>query len=738
VDDREVSPGDVEAEIIRAIGPQPPMMVDGKRNPDHLRWTARLYTHQHISALLGRSEMPKGNTPASMVDWVSTEAKLNGMDPKKLLDMRTDAQIYEDATKQLLADPEAILCESEDRLDALLQNIQNEMDNADRICAELAEAPGAEPSLSLRRKRAKKWIARIQKVRALRDRARNKLPKGYSRSQGRALEMAHPLRYMVWVGRPGTGGDGDKPLTYFQIRRHHCKMAQATYSARKREILTNGKWLPYSAKGAFYILPPGHGKSAFVSHVISLMLSERPSLRCIFNHAQEEMAQQNLGMVAANFDPAEACGRRNLAMFPGLEIAEKSSKKFRLKLPERQKSPTIIAVGYTAAKSGTDADILWNDDPCDQKLAEQPTERKRAWDRINGTWRTRLRGTRTFEFYSSTMWHHDDPTAKMLALIKARSAFYTVCPMRCGGPDRDFAPLWPEMYPASYLKQKYKELGARLYATVYECNPQPEELRKVKRLAYYVPGDEHYSFTESAVHHLSLDPTATSREKSDEASFVYAAIGDVVTATRDSIQYRKELRILDARQFHATQSTGVEEVCAFASVNRVDYVHAETRSGFNATAEMLEARDIDVIRHDPGNRSKERRLMDVATMLDDSPTDKGLEGAVVRFPGMMGPNGVPVQDPDSPILWLEQQILEFGVCQKDNGLDATTQLCKFLGPELGVGQGQVTKTVQRQERAASHQTLDKMLRMIESMGRRNNQHPAIEDAQWQSGLKEDL
>lgn len=1011
------------------------MMVDGKRNIEHLRWMARKFNRTLIDSLDGKAELPKGVTAAGMMDYLAAECRLCGHDPKHLLDLRTDAQIMEETVNRILESPESL----GEQIDSFYTALSNEMDIADKHCAELAEAPGSDAELLReRRPKIKKWLARIQKVRALRDRARNRIPKGYSRSQGRALEMAHPLRYMIWVGRPALGADNEKPQIHFTVKAHHAKMAHTVYSAIKQEILTDGKWIKYKAKGAFQILPPGHGKplsvdtpilmgdgthkrlgdisvgdevighsglarrithvfeqgvlpclkikthggrevvtaldhpfltadgwkeakdllpgdalalvhghepgrnpvseaecrlagyfagdgstahanvtnadpeiiesvcasatsmgfevtvrdkattkaktiavksgvrdwlraidmdwqrsatktvprfvmesdnrgvaafiaayfecdgtvtkkgmaredcciqfssvsrkllegvqslllrlgiqsrirnktsrcqtgavcysfvlelssqhetgkfakripvigpkadrlrgwhprmskfdgdflpdaivsietheptacrcitvdtdhtflandlvvhnSAFISHVISLMISENPSLRCIFLHAQEEMAQQNLGMVASNFDPNEACGRRNLSLFPGIEIEERSSKKFRLKLPERQKSPTIIAVGITAAKSGTDADILWNDDPCDQKLAEQPTERKRAWDRINATWRTRLRGTRNFEFYTSTLWHYDDPTAKMLALVKAGSAKYTMCRLKCGGPKDNFKPLWEEQYPASYLKQKYMELGPRLYATVYESNPQPEELRKIKRLAYYDPRTtEHYSFIESAIFHISLDPTAKRDEKCDKAAFVYAAFGDIVAQGTGEYSYEKRLRIIDAHQFHASQSEGVDEVIGFAGSHSTHYIHIENRGGFDATREFFEKEGMDVICHDPGNRKKGLRLADVAAMLDDSLRDKGFPGAVVEFPGRSDASGNPVADPDSPLKWVEDQVLDFGVATEDHVVDATTQLCKFLGPELRVNVGAVTEKIQRMQQRA--------------------------------------
>lgn len=688
------------------MGPEPPLMIGGVANIEHARWFARKISRHIIDSLDGNAEMPKGMTPSGLNDWLNNYCKVNGWDPKHLLDLRTDAQIYADTTKDMLDSPDELMAAT----DAYLREAEIQMNRADDMCKELAEAPGSEEAkvkMAGREKPRKKWLARIQKVRALRARAKFQIPPGSSRAQGRALSMSHPLRYMIWVGRPG----GSRPC--FIVGLHHCKMARKVYYARAGEILTNHKWIPAKSDGVLLVLPPGHGKTAFAGHLIAWMISENPRLRCIFLHAQEEMAQNNLVMVRNNFDSTEACGRRNLAMYPGLELeGKKSEKKFRLKLPERQKSPTVMAVGMTAAKSGTDCDVFWPDDPCDQKLAEQPTERGRAWDRLSGTWRTRKRGHKGhFEICTTTLWHHDDPTARMLELVRADKAKFVVSRQSCGGPENGFAPLWAEEYPATYLKARFAEMrNPRLYATIYQSNPQPEELRKIKRLAYYLPGtEEHERFMETAVFHLSMDPTAKRDEKCDKAAFIYCAFGDIVRQGSDEYSYEKRLRVIDARTFHASQAEGVQEVKAFCENHSTHYLHVETRGGFDATREFFEAEGIDIIPHDPGNRKKGLRLGDVAAMLDDSLRDKGFPGAVVEFPGKEGEDGRIIRDEESDLKWVEDQILDFGVATEDHVVDATTQLLKRLGPDLGVSVGPVTQAIRQDRKVANDPRIRKFM-----------------------------
>lgn len=724
---------------------EPPQTTeDGRTNAEWLSWAFQRLSKLTMKVADGKAEMPKGYNLAQALAVLERAAENAGHDPRRLQDARTDAQLAVSGVNKLLdSSDEAWAVRDEEWL-----AMRKQMDFADATSKETLGGSntdeGLERELKLRELAKKKWVERIDRILELRKRAREPFPGGFG-GDYRCYAAVHAIRFMIYVGRSSIGADS----SIFRIGKHHVDFSIALWLARNNLQYHDHQWTdvtdpeqtqsPAPYDGVMGVMPPGHGKTALAAHAITLIIDQNPREKWIFGHAQAPKAEENLAYVASNFDPATANGRRNISLFNPPVIAKKNSDTMDLedRSAETKKASTIRAHGITSKISGSDADGIWFDDPCDQELAEQETTRKRVADRMNGTWRTRKRGKKAFEIITTTLWHHDDPNSQWLDLITKGKINYLLVKRECGGPEQKFAPLWPEEYPASRLKTIYAQMrNPRLYAAAYQSDPRPEELRKIKRLAYYLPGDpRHRRFMETALFHLTLDPTATNREKSDKAAFLYAGIGDIVDeAAGGAREYTRRLRICAGREFHANQTEGVNEVVLFASSHTTHYIHTEVRSGFNATAEMFEARGLDVITHDPKNRKKELRLMDVATMIDDSLREKGFPGAVVEFPGKVMEDKSIGPDPDSPLAWLERQLLDFGVTAEDHGVDALTQLCKYLGDQLDVGEAPMTKAAQVATRGGDSR-LDRMYRMF---GKPEESRRTVEqeESAWLAGVME--
>lgn len=708
---------------------EPPQLgADGKTTIEHLRWKARVVTQLMTDAALGRADLPKGYNAAQARELIDTEARLCGYDPKHLMDVRTDAQVYADATELLLAAPASAFEQS----DAILDQIETQMDAADKFLLDecgagnvvVRDKRAVKKDLESRAAAKKAWGERIKRLKRVRTRARDAFPAGSAQPNRPAMVAAHPLRFMIYTGREPKRGN------VFRVGNHHGVIALALYEAENRKRWQNLEWVPVFFTGLMTVIPPGHGKTTMAAHWLSLRIAQNPRLRVLIGHAQSGEAEKDLAYVAAMFDRDTAQGRRLRSLFPAVPETRKSNTEtFDLEpiAGEKKRQPTIMAYGITGQISGSDADIIWFDDPCDQKLAEQETTRKSAFDRMNGTWRSRMRDTPedpTFEWTTTTLWHHDDPNCIRIGLAKDRKIKLRVKVLRCGGPDEHFAPLWPEVIPASKLKSTYAEWrNPRLYAAAYQSNPQPDSLRKIRRLAYYLPGDEqHAKFLANSVNYISIDPTGTNRDKSDMASFVYAGVGDlVIKRTDNSVEYVRKCRILHAHEMHARQGETVSEVCAFAEHHSTHYICCEMVSGYEAMREFFEQRDLDVIASQPHGKSKEVRLGHVASMFDDSLRDKGFPGAVIEFPGKKMEDGTIGPDPDSPLAWLEDQILNFGVAKGDHGVDAAVYLAKHIGPELNVAEGAVTRRLQQQPPKHPDARMERMLRFHERHdGRRAN------------------
>ena len=238
----------------------------------------------------------------------------------------------------------------------------------------------------------------------------------------------------------------------------------------------------------------------------------------------------------------------------------------------------------------------------------------------------------------------------------------------------------------------------RLYAAAYQCNPRPESMRHVQRLAYYDPtAIEHEDFLSGATFYLSIDPAATNTSTSDSAGVVYAALGDLTDERADTRESTRRLRILSAETFKASHGEAVDWAVSHSRGHRVDEILWESRGATSAGPEMLEREyGLSVTIMDPGNRDKIMRLKDVAPVMDAALKEKGLPDASVEFPGKVRDDGTIGPDPD--LDWFYQQILHAGVAAEDHALDATTQLVKRVMPELRIGMGTVTEAIMRNER----------------------------------------
>ncbi len=435
--------------------------------------------------------------------------------------------------------------------------------------------------------------------------------------------------------------------------------------------------------------------------------------------AKEEEAAKNCQYVTTFFDPEQPNGRRNLSLFPAIRMAQRNATTMRLETGEPQRQPTIKAHGMTARISGSDADrILW-DDPVDQTTVDQDTERNRTFDRMNGTWMPRLRGKETKHITLTTLWHYDDANCRRIELVRKGKLRVRVCIQKCGGPDSKpkFKALWPEVYPTSKIESIFNSMrNPRLFAAAYESNPQPDSARKIKALALFDPDtDEHREFlaSPSTTFWVSVDPTASEEEKADKAMFIWAAKGDVVTTVDGVRTYTPKLRIMLGHGFHADQVQLTTELMAFTEYHETHSILFETRSGFRAAADIWENEmGLEPCRLDPNNRPKGLRLGDVAPMLDSSYVAKGLPAPVVEFMGIKIEDGSLSVHPD--IQEVVEQILLFGSHAEDHGVDAVTQLCKWLGPELGVGVGGITRKVQQSVRTCADSRLEKIFQEMEA------------------------
>lgn len=740
-------PRDADGNIVRDAPPTPPLnptnspdaaepdgcpdrIVNGRPNALFYAWKisrANLLASQHIE-----EGKPLPWNHDGYIKGIMTEAKMAGVDVAEIADHRTDRQRQADIMLRIHDEPDAIW----EMVDADAKVMLAGMDNADEYVRDNVDARFDAIMRSALSGKLQRLKTRIQTVLSLRDRARNPLPKNSFTQKHHETKASHLLRFMLYVGRSNIPSD-EPGGTIFKIGRHHAKIAWDIYEAergllldfdrREHKNIIEEEKVPYI--GVTVVASVGHGKSEIATHYTARAICFDPEIQAVMLHAVSMEAEKNLRYVASCFDRSNAVGRRCMALFP-IELEASTGKRMKVKLGRPLKQSTLEAYGFMSGRLGINTGLQVWDDIVPQSDVNEETTRKRRFDRMGGTWMTRQRGKKTFILNICTLWHHDDTNCRIIRAAKNEKnpMMFRVSRQGCGGPHTTprYKPLWPEMYSADFLRQKAASMSPALYSAAYMSDPRSAEGRIVKELRLYDQGSaEHREFLSRAIRYISLDPSGVNRKGADKAGFVYGGMGDSVYQSDTEYTSRNTLRILAAKQFNATQTDLVEYACGFAADHKVDYVLAE-QQGLSAIADIFRNyHGVDVIPIAAGNKDKGQRLRRVAGMLDEAQARVGGPNAVVEFPGIREGDRL-VLDPEYKEL--AEQILDFGVAANDGLLDATSQLCYHLMPQLAPGAGAVTHAVRSAAPMTDMQRRKKA--MLDSMNAKAGESAAEQDYQW--------
>lgn len=745
--------------------PPPARLPDGSANPDHYR--VRIANQSLMQVEYQRRGRLLPNADSNLKAIVK-EAELAGIDAKVLVDARSEAQVYEDTVRMLLAGNLSLLEATDQQLDALDKGNENAIRYAREVYDETLEASaGRKPltrvEIDQLADMGKALGSLIQRIRTIRERARNPIPKGICKRDGMLWEATHIIRFMLYTMRSDTQDVGEGGTDVMRIARHHAEMAFTLWTAEKGVYFHEKGFqrgvLPY--RGCMWALPPRHGKSAMLMAWLGLNIDVNPDLQQLLIQHDPRTSSEMLQHVSKLFDWDEPQGRRNRALFPDRQKHEKNCNATSLRLRSRRtiRGASLTAYGVKGGRQGVNADKIAVDDPIDAKEAGSEPERKRITDQINSTWLSRLQGHKGFVLWATTLWHQDDPNCLKIRQIERKELWWTLLKRGAGGPDERFAPVWPDSpYDKHFLKRRFQEMGPDQYAVVYQCDPTSKLRALVKELALYAsctpsgePLEMHERFLQSATRYLSVDPSATNRKGSDRAGMLYIGSGDVSWDENNdgmrSVRSVRRARVLAAIAENATQTETVHRIAGHALHNHVDHIIAEMVSGFKALGEMLLAQyGIDVIEFKPqAEGNKEKRLRDSAVMLDNSMRSKGIV-PVVEWPGVWE-HGRSLCDrcPEANVridferqcavcdscekvvdrLILDpdfadaaEQILKFGAVGRDEFVDAITQFCKIVGPDLGIGEGIASVAVKAAltGNPAKRALLDKFVRDLETGG----------------------
>lgn len=758
----------------------PPTKVDGEWNPEYFATMLDMANRRGIASMLAgeKFDFPFAQFQKSVMD----QAKICGISDREVLDRRTETQRAEDLWKKITEDPENALGDGTSSFDEDLKALDRviaaklkAMNAADSEClAVMTDVLDGEDAEREGSKSPKAWRRRIQRILRLRIRARLKVPPtgadgGWGGNQytnrdrpgliPQALEAAHPLRFMIYVGRVGVAlgeqfakrAKEDPESLIFDVGRHHARFCCHLWMHRTgtkpvydrsigRHVLKEGV-CPY--QGTLQVMPVGFGKTELAVHYAALEIGLRPRVQAYYVHAKHERAKQNVGAIKRFFDPNTGIGRRYLSIFPAqLDKKDNDATHIRVRLKNPPKSPTFTAAGVDSAELGGDADFQIWDDVVPRSDVTEETTRKQRFDVLASTFLTRQRGRNAFVLVIGTFWHHGDALMTIknkvheaVASNGQRGMMYGVLVQKCGGPKpttstKAWESLWPRLKGVHELKMEYGKLGPSLYSAVFMANPLADEQRIVKKIRLYDPNTpEHLAFVENSKRYISLDPAATKNSQSDKAGIVYAGFGVMrVTREVDGMQVsdtEKRVRLLDCQEIHATQSDLTEYTINFALRRPVDYVIVEAVGGFIGIVEMFQNQGIDAIRKDPRGKNKEQRLRAVAPILEDANAEQNFR-AVCEFPCVYE-DGKQVLDPRFKNL--AEQVLDFGVCAADHCVDALTYLLGELSPDLGIGRGIVTEHARRIEQVRGDPRVQAIVKRIMG-GSKSDRATEDEENEW--------
>lgn len=735
----------------------PSPYIRGQANPEYFRVKLSNLLAENLA--LQRAGRKGLSNYVAARDGILREAKIVGIDLKSLLVNRGIDDRTAEAVHRMIEASGTAFETLDDEIEHLEASFTAAVNGCGTVLSEYEEE--AKRKAAGIRKQGKAWLRRLARIRRLRAAVRNPRPEKADSIQGmrwpslkndnhHAWCASRVLRILCWVYR----SDRSDVHPVFDIGIHHCRMAVDMYLARQKMTYfvegtpeecrerpemfrPPGKagWRKDSIEcnGIILLVPPRHTKSMVGTAFIVMEFDDNPRLQVKMGHAIEDQCGVNMRFVKSAFSKNEPQGRRNLSIFPAqLTQHDNDQWRMRLVLDEPTRDPQLLARGIKGGVGGTNADIIWLDDPVDPKEVNEQTTRDKTTQLITGQWLRRLQGADSFVLITATPWHPDDGVMTLVRGAMDGEMEYSVSAQPVGGPAEDFRAIWKGQ-PASVIRRAFKEMNdAWAFSCQYQLNPMPDSARIIKQVVLYVADisqcanpphemvaryEAHQRFMRSAECHLSLDPSATSEEKArslrkagdrkkrDESGLVYAAIGQVSeTNTLESLlETRQKIRVLTAEKFYASPQESVRKLGEFCGRRRVDMVHIEDVTGFVAISEGMRNQyglhNNQVIGHKTGSLSKPARLRAVATMIDDQRA-MGLQPPVVEFPGVLNSNGVLVVSPS--IAEFVTAILQFGFTKDDHCVDALTQVCKFLAPVVGVGAGAVTTAVRAaQEEAIS-------------------------------------
>lgn len=296
------------------------------------------------------------------------------------------------------------------------------------------------------------------------------------------------------------------------------------------ERVTSGK-----TRRLIICMPPRHAKSETVTIRYSAWrLASDPRLKVIIGSYNQRLANKFSRSI-----------RRILQNKIALAKDSKAVDEW-----ETEKGGGVKAVGVGAGITGFGGGLVMIDDPVKSRAeAESETYRENVWEWFNDDIYTRLEPGAAIVLIQ-TRWHEDDLAGRLIKqgsqggerwetiVLPALAEIDDPLKRRLG-----YA-LWPNRYPATYLKRVRNQLGSYSFSALYQQDPTPADnclfkrewfSRKVRWAPEGLVWARGYDLAVSTKTHA--DYTASFRCAFDDENNLYIADG-----YRSRIEYPEQRR----------------------------------------------------------------------------------------------------------------------------------------------------------------------------------------------------
>jgi predicted phage terminase large subunit-like protein len=280
--------------------------------------------------------------------------------------------------------------------------------------------------------------------------------------------------------------------------------------------------------------PPRHGKSWFISRYFpGWYLGRHPSHAVALVTFQEGFSRK-WGRLARDsfYEKAEA-------LWGVTALPRASTACWEVYRGHERTEGMMQSIGAGGAITGKGANLLIIDDLIrDLAEAQNSTLRERQFEWYQSAIETRLEPP-GFQVILSTRWHHDDLIGRLKKLQKAGELGdeYLFINLPAIAEDGETDPLgrkpgealWPERFPAGWLRNKQKNVGPYVWGSLYQGKPRPNKGAVFNKdwFLKYEPGErlikvpKHGSLDlNNSVRYGTVDLAASKKKKAD-----YTAMG---------------------------------------------------------------------------------------------------------------------------------------------------------------------------------------------------------------------